>query len=111
MEIVCINGKFPADFVAYYIQYGVRMPKQDVEYTIRDVVRNTDGSTGLLLVELENPRIPIIGHPILGSVNMEPNWNIERFAHANNDKALDYNELREYFRKQSMVKIKKLEAA
>lgn len=79
MDVICIDGKFSEDAKKFFVKYGVVWPEQEKMYTIRDVIKNTQGETGLLLEELVNPKVPII-HPILGRVMYEPNWHIRRFA-------------------------------
>lgn len=78
MDVICVDGKFSEDAKVFYTKHGVVWPEQEKMYTIRDVIKNTNGDTGLLLEELVNPKVPIL-HPILGSVQYEPNWNVERF--------------------------------
>lgn len=79
MDVICIDGQFSEEAKKFYLEHGVVWPTQDKMYTIREVVNTTIGETGLLLVELVNPKVPIV-HPILGQVSYEPNWNIKRFS-------------------------------
>lgn len=80
MDVLCVNGKFSVDFIEFYKKYGVIVPIQDSIYTIRDVIINFDKGVGLLLEELVNPKVPIF-HPLLQEwIEMEPNWDINRFA-------------------------------
>lgn len=78
-EIMCIDGKFPAEQLEYYAKTGVTVPLQDQIYTIRDIIFNAVNGKGLRLQEIVNPTIPI-QHPILGLVQLEPNWAIRRFT-------------------------------
>lgn len=78
MEVICVDGNFSLEAKQVYNKYNVVWPEQDKIYSIREVVKTTTGETGLLLEEIVNPKIPIL-HPILGSVEYEPNWHINRF--------------------------------
>lgn len=83
MEILCVNGKFPADFAAFYKEHGVKTPEQDKIYNIRAVIRHAskvgdEGAIGLWLEELPNPKVPV-QHPVLGEQMVEPSWHQDRF--------------------------------
>lgn len=80
MDIICIDGSFSKECLKIYSEYGVVVPQQDKLYSIRDVIINSNGKTGLLLEELVNPKIPI-DHPLFpGEKTMfEPNFDIKRF--------------------------------
>lgn len=78
MEIICIDGNFPADKLEFYKLHRVSVPEQDKLYNIRAVINNSNGKKGILLEEIKNPTIPF-KHPILGIVHNEPNWDINRF--------------------------------
>lgn len=93
MEIICIDGHFSSEQLDFYNVHGVIVPKKDDLYNIRDVIKNSDGSVGLLLEELINPLIPI-RHKILGISKMEPNWNINRFRKLSGEDVL-YEEVKE----------------
>jgi hypothetical protein len=93
MDVICVDGKFPEDAKQFWTKYGVVWPEQGKMYTIRDVIKNTNGDTGLLLEELVNPKVPI-KHPILGWVQYEPNWNINRFSTLKGD-AIDREALKD----------------
>lgn len=104
-EVICINGQFTNDQLEFWAKYNVKCPEQDKLYTIRDVVRNTDGSIGLHLEEIHNPTIPI-NHPILGVAMIEPNFDINRFRQLDGS-PLNATELMSIFRVQiQTVKIK-----
>lgn len=79
MEVICTNDSFPAPVLAFYAEFGVKTPKQDQLYSVRQVKRHTNGETGLLLNELPNPEVPV-RHPVLGEVWFEPTFNVTRFA-------------------------------
>lgn len=83
MDVICINDLFSVDTLEFYQKYGVTHPKRDKIYNIREVykayVGNTSGEWGLLLQEIHNPKVPI-AHPVLGVIEMEPNWALKRFA-------------------------------
>ena len=78
MEIICVDGSFPADKLEFYKLHGVSVPQQDKMYNIRAVINNSNGRKGILLEEIKNPTIPF-KHPILGITHNEPNWDINRF--------------------------------
>lgn len=79
LEVVCIDGMFPAETLKFYSQYGVITPEEGSLYTIRDVIFNTGVGTGLLLEEIVNPHVPV-KHPVLGWIDVEPNWHPRRFT-------------------------------
>lgn len=84
MEVLCIDGAFPPDFVEFYRAYGVVTPVEGKVYNVRDVITHTvgagSGQIGLLLEELKNPPVPIEVPP-LGKTEREPTWNVKRFVH------------------------------
>lgn len=82
MEVICVNGKFPSDYLDFYAKHGVSTPIQDKIYTIRSVSRNSEGNYEVLLEELINPQVPI-KHKILGIALKEPAWKIDRFRTLN----------------------------
>lgn len=77
-EIICIDGSFTLDKLEFYKLHGVSVPQQDILYTIRAVINNSNGKKGILLEEIKNPTIPF-KHHILGITHNEPNWDINRF--------------------------------
>lgn len=79
-DILCVNGSFPPDMVEFWEAHGVVKPEQDKMYTVREVVRHSNGLTGLRLEELVNPKVPIMNE-IMGYIEIEPSFNINRFAH------------------------------
>lgn len=80
MEILCVDDKFPKDYLEFYAKYGVVTPTEGTMYTIREVVNMASiGAKGLLLEELKNPKVPMI-HPIMGETMYEPNWHVNRFT-------------------------------
>jgi len=87
MDVICIDGKFSSEQLEFYSRHGVVFPEQESFYTIRDVIINSNGKTGILLEEIVNPKVPI-EHPLLGQVvMMEINWDVKRFRN------LDQSEL------------------
>lgn len=78
MEVICVNGKFLADYLDFYAKHGVSTPIQDNIYTIRSISRNSEGNYEVLLEELINPQVPI-KHKILGIALKEPAWALSRF--------------------------------
>jgi len=79
MEMVCIDGKFSAEFLDFYAKYGVSVPVEGKLYNPRSVNKNSNGEWEILLVEIVNPQVPI-KHPILGIAHKEPAWRLSRFA-------------------------------
>lgn len=79
-EVICINDKFSKDWEVYFSNYGIVKPVMDKIYTIREIVPNTVGEKGLLLVEIVNNPTPRIS-PLTGMTGMsEQNWAISRFT-------------------------------
>lgn len=103
-EVICFDGKFASDKLAYYKQYGVsRVPIQESIYNIRAVITNSNGKKGFLLEEIINPAIPITGHPYIpGTVLIEPNFSVYRFTDLEGNSIID-EMLREA---QNKIKIK-----
>ena len=80
MEVICINGNFSPEWEAYFSKHGITKPVVDGIYTIRDIVPNTVGEKGLLLVEIVNKPTPRIS-PLTGMTGMaEQNWAVSRFT-------------------------------
>lgn len=79
MEVLCINGVFRSDVLAFWKEFGVKFPQEEKIYTIRNVIRNTNGEIGFHLQEIINPHVPI-KHPIMGIAMMEPNFHHKRFT-------------------------------
>lgn len=78
-EIICVDGHFKRLDLDYMEKYGIKPPIESKLYTIREVVQNTIGGPGLLLVELVNPPSPKIS-PSTGVTGMaEQNWGVWRF--------------------------------
>lgn len=85
MEVICVDGSFPADYLEFYKEHGIITPKEGSLYGIREVVKNmgkmdSTANVGFLLEELVNPKIPQM-HSVLGvgGVTIEPNWAVRRF--------------------------------
>lgn len=78
-EVICIDGKFSPEIIAFYQLHGVTWPIENNIYTFRDIITHTNGDIGILLQELVNPEVPI-KHPILGVIYREPTWAIRRFT-------------------------------
>jgi hypothetical protein len=80
MEIICINDKFSPEWEAYFLLNSIKTPVADKLYTIRGVVPNTVGETGILLNEVVNKLVPKVS-PVTGFKGMaEQNWAISRFT-------------------------------
>jgi len=83
MEVVFIDNKFPQEILDFYKIHGVVIPTMNQIYSIREV-RYDLGKQGLLLEGLNNPDVPItVGYKV---INIEPSWNIRRFATLLGDK-------------------------
>lgn len=85
MELICIDGKFSAEFLDFYAKHGVSVPVEGKLYNPRSVNKNSNGDWEILLVEIVNPQVPI-KHPILGVAHKEPAWRLNRFAKLDNSK-------------------------
>lgn len=76
-DIICVNGKFEENYRIWCIENNVKVPIEDKIYSIRDVVKHSNGATGLLLNEINNPKVDagfiLTGHKI------EPTFSINRF--------------------------------
>lgn len=79
MEMICVNGRFSADQLAFYKKYGVTIPKEDEFYTPRRISKNSNGDWEVLLNEIVNPHVPV-KHPVMGIIDMEVSWKLSRFA-------------------------------
>lgn len=84
MEVICINDYFGQEVLNFYAKFGVKTPKENKNYFIRDVLKTVNGKTAILLEEILNPKVPI-NHHILGQVEVEPNWDIARFVKLNGE--------------------------
>lgn len=94
MDVICIDSTFSSEVLQFYEKHGVVTPMKDSLYTIRDVIINSNGKTGLLLEEIVNPKIPI-NHDLMQSVVMfEPNWDINRFRNLDNS-AINVSEVKQ----------------
>lgn len=83
MELICIDGKFSGEQLAFYQQFGVTTPKEGDFYTPRSISKNSEGNWEILLNELTNPNVPI-KHLILGITYKEPAWKLSRFRNLDN---------------------------
>lgn len=103
-EILCIDGRFPPDFIEFYRQYGVVTPSEGKIYSVREIVKHAlkGGEIGLLLNEIKNPEVPITIAP-LGKTKREPTWSIKRFAHLNST-PLTSEEVKEWDRVYQLTK-------
>ena len=77
-DVICIDGTYPSEYLAFYAKHGVVTPELDRIDQIREIVKHTDGSVGVRLVGLINPKVPI-EHPIIGVTMIEPSFSIHRF--------------------------------
>lgn len=102
-QVICINANFPSDTLAFWKIHSVQYPQQDKIYSIRDVVRHSNGDVGLWLTEIINPTVPI-KHPVLGIIQMEPTFSIKRFAHLDSS-PLTWGELREMVKQANLNKL------
>jgi len=78
-QLLCIDGKFNADFLAFYNLFGIKTPEEGRIYTPRAISRNSNGDWEILLNEIVN-RTVLIKHPILQTTAKEPAWKISRFT-------------------------------
>lgn len=78
MDVICVNSTFTPNQLEYWKQHGVVHPQQEKLYSIRRVIKYVNGKTGILLEEIVNPHL-LMKHQVLGSVTVEPSWNLERF--------------------------------
>ncbi len=80
MEVICINSNFSPEWEVYFSKHNITKPVMDKIYNVRDVVPNTVGEKGLLLVEIVNKPTPRIS-PFTGMSGMaEQNWAMSRFT-------------------------------
>ena len=80
MEVICINDKFSAEWELYFSKHGIVKPVANKVYGIREIVPNTVGEKGLLLVEIVNKPTPRVS-PLTGMKGMsEQNWAVSRFT-------------------------------
>lgn len=105
-QILCIDDKFPSEFVELYKKYGVVTPKEGKLYSIRKIIKTLKG-TGILLNELINPEVPII-HPIGKTTGVaEPSWNLKRFVNLDQSEITEEQALElKRNSKKELVKIK-----
>lgn len=62
MDIICRDGSFSQEILDFYSKHGMVVPQQDNLYSVRDVIINSNGKTGLLrLNPKENPRVLTVG--------------------------------------------------
>ncbi len=101
MELLCVNGKFTAEQLAFYEKHGVVTPKEEKIYNPRAVIKHSNGDIGILLEEIINPKVPI-KHPILGVAEIEPTWAITRFRNLKGN-TLSSEEERELLKLKSKV--------
>lgn len=79
LQMLCVNGKFKPDQLAFYDQHGIVTPQEDNLYTARSISKNSNGDWEVLLNEIVNKEVPIV-HKILGVTYKEPAWALKRFA-------------------------------
>ena len=80
MEVICINSNFSPEWEVYFSKHNITKPVMDKIYNVRDVVPNTVGEKGLLLVEIVNKPTPRIS-PLTGMSGMAAqNCAMSRFT-------------------------------
>jgi len=80
MEVICINDRFTPEWDLYFGKNGIVKPVANKVYGIREIVPNTVGEKGLLLVEIVNKPTPRIS-PLTSMKGMaEQNWAVSRFT-------------------------------
>jgi hypothetical protein len=80
MEVICINDKFSEEWEKYFRHWGIVKPVSEKIYTIREIVPNTKGEKGLLLVEIVNKPTPRVSPLTNMRGNAEQNWAVSRFT-------------------------------
>ena len=95
-DVICIDGGFSSKQLQFWALHGVKYPEQEKMYSIREVVKHTNGETGILLEEIVNPLVPV-KHLILGVINREPTFNLKRFRTLDG-KQISKEMLQEFFR-------------
>lgn len=84
-DILCVDANFNSGQIDFWKAHGVKYPEQDKMYTVREVVTHTNGTTGIRLEEIINPKVPV-KHSVLGVAEMEPTFRISRFRTLAGDK-------------------------
>jgi hypothetical protein len=92
-EILCTNDKFTGEQLEFFKIHGVVTPKVDTIYSIRQISKQSNGRTGILLNEIINEPVPV-KHRILGLIYREVDWDVNRFAKLNGD-AISKEEIKE----------------
>lgn len=80
MEVICINDSFSPEWLLYFNKHNITRPVLNAIYGIRDIVPNTVGEKGLLLVEIVNKPTPRISPSTGMRGTSEQNWAISRFT-------------------------------
>lgn len=80
MQVLCINDKYSPEWEAYFLLNDIKKPEANKIYGIREVVKNTVGEPGLLLVEIVNKLVPKISPLTRFQGKAEQNFAISRFT-------------------------------
>lgn len=102
-EIICVDAKFSQEVLNFFSLHGVVVPEQDKIYSIRNVIINSNGKTGIHLEEIVNPKVPI-NHPLFPGevVYMEVNFDISRFRTLNGDN-INVSEIKQLIKEKSLT--------
>ena len=103
MDVICTNDKFSDMWELYFSKYGIQKPVEGKLYTIRKVVKHTQGGNGLLLNGIINGEFPKISF-LTGEKGIgETDFSVSRFAHLNGT-PLTEEEVRELARNEKKEK-------
>jgi len=96
MEIICINDNFSEEWLKWALEHNVKHPIENKIYSIREITKHSNGKTGLLLNEINNPKVPQMG----GVFELEPSFDINRFRNLDKTKIKDaeFNTNKDYAR-------------
>ena len=84
MEVICINDTFDEFQLKMFDIFGVKTPRLNGLYTIRDVINHAGGEgTGILLMEIVNQPVPV--DTAFGTIWRETTFSIKRFALLNGE--------------------------
>lgn len=78
-SVICTNGKFSDQQLAWFAENKIKFPLEGKIYTIRGVVTHSSfenrNMTGLRLNEINNPKVKIFLE-----LEIEPTFSISRFS-------------------------------
>ncbi len=88
--MICINDKFSPEQWEIWNKYGIQVPKEGEEYSVRKELITRNGKA-FLLNEIINPLIPATE----SGFSFEPSWAISRFQIEETIEELESVELEE----------------